>query len=89
MMRMKAQPVSQRSKGSAPTRATNVSLRAALVDEAKELGVNISLAAARGLEEAVKQARGERWLEENRRALDSSNEWMEANGLPLADLRLF
>ena len=51
--------------------------------------MNISLAAARGLEEAVKQARGERWLEENRRALDSSNEWMEANGLPLADLRLF
>ena len=77
------------SKPGAATRPTNLSLNAALVDEAKELGVNISLAAARGLEEAVKQARGERWLEENRSALDSSNEWMDANGLPLADLRLF
>ena len=71
------------------TRPTNVTLRAALVDEAKELGVNISLAAARGLENAVKEARAERWLEENRGALESSNEWMETNGLPLADLRLF
>lgn len=88
-MRMTAASISKHAKGSAPTRATNLSLRAALVDEAKELGVNISLAAARGLEEAVKQARAQRWLEENRAALDASNEWMEANGLPLADLRLF
>lgn len=77
------------SKRGAATRPTNLSLNASLVDEAKELGVNISLAAARGLEEAVKQARAERWLEDNRCALDSSNEWMEANGLPLVDLRLF
>lgn len=85
---MNAPSVRKHARGS-PARATNLSLNAALVDEAKELGVNISLAAAQGLEQAVKQARAERWLEENRRALESSNEWMEANGLPLADLRLF
>jgi antitoxin CcdA len=72
-----------------PRKATNVSLDAALVEEAKALGVNISLASARGLEQAVKEARGKRWLEENMVALESSNEWMEANGLPLADLHLF
>ena len=88
-MRMNIQSNSGRSKRGAVTRATNLSLSASLVDEAKSLGVNISLAAARGLEEAVAQARSERWLKENRSALDSSNEWMEANGLPLADLRLF
>ncbi len=71
------------------TRATNVSLDAALVEEAKELGVNISLASAWGLEQAVKEARGKRWLEENRAALDSYNAYVEASGLPLADLRLF
>ena len=87
-MRMKnAAPA--RAKLVGITRPTNVTLSASLVDEAKELGVNISLAAARGLEETVKQARSERWLEENRCALDSSNEWMEVNGLPLADLSLF
>jgi antitoxin CcdA len=88
-MRMDIQSSSNRSRRDAATRPTNLSLSAALVEEAKKLGVNISLAADRGLEEAVKKARAERWLEENRRELDSSNEWMEANGLPLADLRLF
>ena len=86
---MNASPFSKPLKGSAPTRATNLSLRAALVDEAKELGVNISLAAARGLEEAVKRARAERWLVENRAALDAYNEYVEKNGLPLEKLRLF
>ena len=71
------------------TKPTNVSLDAALVEEAKELGVNISLASARGLEDAVKEARSKRWLEENMAALDSYNEWVEANGLPLAKYRLF
>ncbi len=71
------------------TKPTNVSLDAALVEEAKELGVNISLASAWGLEHAVKEARGKRWLEENRTALESYNAYIEANGLPLADLRMF
>jgi antitoxin CcdA len=37
----------------------------------------------------VKKARAERWLEENMAALDSYNEWVEANGLPLEKYRLF
>jgi len=87
-MRMDAAHSSRRARAAA-TRPTNVSLDAALVDEAKALRINISLAAGRGLEQAVKQARSERWLEENRAALDSSNSWVEANGLPLANHRLF
>jgi antitoxin CcdA len=71
------------------SRATNISLNWALLEEARALGINISAAATSGLEQAVARKRAERWLEENRCALDSSNEWMEANGLPLADLRLF
>lgn len=71
------------------TKPTNVSLDAALVEEAKALGVNISLASARGLEEAVKKARGERWLEENMAALDAYNAYIAEHGLPLAKYRLF
>ena len=71
------------------TKPTNVSLDAALVEEAKELGVNVSLASAQGLEWAVGKARAERWLEENMEALESSNAWVEANGLLLAEYRLF
>lgn len=71
------------------TTPTNVSLDAALVAEAKELGVSISQASNRGLEESVKKARAERWLAENKAALESSNAWVEANGLPLEKHRQF
>lgn len=71
------------------TKPTNVSLDAALVEEAKELGVNISLASAWGLEQAVKKARAERWLEENREALNAYNAYVAEHGLPLAKYRLF
>ena len=71
------------------SRPTNVSLDTSLVEEAKALGVNISLASARGLEEAVKEARGKRWLEENMPALDAYNAYVEEHGLPLAKYRMF
>lgn len=71
------------------TTPTNVSLDAALVAEAKNLGVSISQASNLGLQEAVKTARAKRWLEENKAALDSSNAWVDANGLPLEKYRLF
>jgi antitoxin CcdA len=71
------------------TKATNVSLDRALVDEAKALGVNISVASAWGLERAVAEARRERWLKDNRAALESSNAYIASNGLPLSKHRLF
>jgi len=71
------------------TKPTNVSLDAALVQEAKALGINISQASSWGLEQAVKKARAEKWLKENQEALESSNRWMESNGLPLEKYRLF
>lgn len=80
--------IQSRSKRSS-TRPTNLSLNAALVDEAKEMGVNISLAATRGLEQAVAEARRERWTAENRSALDSYNSYVEKHGLPLEKSRLF
>lgn len=68
---------------------TNVSLDAELVAEARELGVNISQASEVGLTEAVKRARAERWLAENRSAIEASNAYVEAHGLPLKSYRLF
>jgi antitoxin CcdA len=66
-----------------------VTLDAALVAEAKELGVSISQASSRGLEQAVKQARAERWLEENKDSLDAYNTYLAEHGWPLAKYRLF
>ena len=81
--------ITRRPTREARTRPTNITLDAALVAEAKALGVNISLASAQGLEAAVKRARREQWLAKNADALESSNRWIEANGLPLAGHRAF
>jgi len=61
---------------------TNVSLPAALVAQATELGVNLSRACEQGLAEAVSEARQLKWLEENREAFEYWNRDLEENGLP-------
>jgi antitoxin CcdA len=33
--------------------------------------------------------RARQWLDENREALESSNDWVEKHGLPFAEFRLF
>jgi len=76
-------------KSTAAKRATNISLRSDLIDEAKRLDINISQACERGLEQQVAQRRAESWLEENREAIESSNLWVEKHGLPLARYRQF
>ncbi|WP_106640898.1 type II toxin-antitoxin system CcdA family antitoxin [Allosphingosinicella vermicomposti] len=70
-------------------RPTNVSLNAVRLAEARALGINISQACERGLVETIREKRAERWIEENKAALDSSNAFVEAHGLPLAGKRLF
>lgn len=77
------------AKIDSPKRATNVSLAADMVDDAKRLGVNVSEACQRGLAAEVKKAREAKWLEENQGALESSNAYVEKYGLPLARYRLF
>lgn len=68
---------------------TNISLDSDLLEEAKALGVNISRACERGLAEQVSEARAEYWLKENEQALESSNLFVEKNGLTLARHRQF
>ncbi len=74
---------------SATRKATNVTRGEALLKEAKELRINISQAAESGLAQAVAQKRAALWLESNRPALESSNEFVETNGLPLGRYRGF
>ncbi|MBS3927547.1 MAG: type II toxin-antitoxin system CcdA family antitoxin [Sphingomonadales bacterium] len=70
-------------------RSTNVSLAVDLVTEAKALDINLSRACEAGLEAALKEERGRRWIEENRAAAEASNAWVEKHGLPLARYRQF
>lgn len=70
-------------------RAANISLSSGVLDDARELGINISRACEVGLEAQIARVRRERWLAENKPALESSNAYAQANGLPLARLRQF
>lgn len=70
-------------------KATNVSLDEGLLAEAKLLRINVSQAAEAGLAQAVAARRAELWLAENREALESSNAYVEQNGLPLVAYRSF
>lgn len=70
-------------------RSTSMTLDAALLDEARALGINISRAAEAGLATAVKQARREAWQRENAEAIAATNAYIEEHGLPLADYRQF
>jgi len=74
---------------SAARRATNVSLPEDLLSEAKALQINISQAAEAGVAQAIARTRSERWLAENKEAIDSSNAFVEKHGLPLAKYRMF
>jgi len=70
-------------------RATNLSVDAALLDEARALRINLSQTFEEGLREAVRRGKTARWLEENRAALLAYNVWVAENGLPLAAYRQF
>lgn len=78
-----------RQGDAAPRKSTNLTLAAHLVAEAQLLEVNLSQAAEAGIAAEVARRRQERWLAENREALDSSNAYVEAHGLPLAPYRHF
>jgi antitoxin CcdA len=66
-------------------KATNVTLDQAMLEDAKALGINISQAAEAGVRAAVRAA----WIEENRDVIEEWNKWVEENGLPLEEYRMF
>ena len=67
-------------------RKTSLTLDATALDQAKELGINVSAVAEAALEAAVAQARQERWLEENAEAFAAQAEWHDRNDHPLAGI---
>lgn len=70
-------------------KATNVTIDAALLEHAKSLGINVSKASEEGLSRAVAARQEAIWLQSNQDALDSSNAYIDRNGIPLAKHRNF
>lgn len=73
----------------ASRKPTNLSIDSALLSEAKALNINLSRAAEDGLIAAVNEAKAQKWKAENSDAIESSNKYVEKNGLPLDKLRPF
>ena len=65
---------------------TSLTLDAATLEGARELGLNVSAVAEAALREAVREARRRKWLEENAEAFTAQAKWHSENGHPLADI---
>lgn len=86
---MNTAPASRRSAPTGPRKRTTMTIRPDYLADAKRLGITVSEAAERGLRDAIREAEAARWLAENGEAVAAANDWVETNGLPLADRRLF
>ena len=72
-----------------PKKATNITLSADVLCEAKALGINISQACDRFLRELVQQEQERRWQAENAEFIAAYNAGVEREGLPLDAWRNF
>jgi antitoxin CcdA len=73
----------------ASRRSTSLTLDRRLLNEARELGVNVSRAAEDGVALAIRAARARRWREENAAAIDDYNRFIDEHGVPLSEFRKF
>jgi antitoxin CcdA len=78
-----------RAKPDGHRKGVNLSISAALLNEAKALDVNLSRAAERGVALVIAEAKAEAWHRENQAAIEAYNELVAREGLPLADYRDF
>jgi antitoxin CcdA len=63
---------------SAPKKSANLSINADLLQQAKQLNINLSQALEQHLTEVVRQAQRNQWLAENQGALDDYNRRVES-----------
>lgn len=60
---------------------TNVTVNTQLLQEARRLKINLSATLERALETEVREARRKEWLENNKRAIQNTNAFVEEHGL--------
>jgi antitoxin CcdA len=62
-------------------KATNVTIRSDLLDEARALNINLSQEFESHLVEVERKHRAEQWLKDNRKAIEAYNRHIERDGL--------
>lgn len=68
---------------------TNVTLSESLLQEARQLKINLSQACERGLAAEVSETKRRKWLQENEAAINAWNAYVEEHDVPLAEYRQF
>ena len=74
---------------SAPKKSANLSINSDLLEKAKGQKINLSATLEQALEAQLKKVARETWLEENKEALNSLNEFADENGLFSDSFRKF
>jgi|TARA_A100001518_G_C1190868_1_gene36531 antitoxin CcdA len=64
----------------APKKAANLSINSDLLRRTRELNINLSATLERALKEELSQCEAQRWVEENRAAIKSYNDFVERHG---------
>lgn len=73
----------------AAKRPVNVSINSDLLAQARKLNINLSVTLEKELEQAVRMAQRDLWLEENKLAIEEYNRRIETKGLWSEGLRRF
>lgn len=73
----------------APKRPTNLSVNTDLLSKAKEMDINLSATLEQALVAALQQKQRERWLAENKAAIQIYNEQVEKYGVFSDSIRSF
>ena len=73
----------------APKKSANLSINADLLQQAKQLNINLSQTLEQHLAEIIRQAQRSQWLAENKNALDEYNRRIEKHGTFSDGLRRF
>lgn len=67
-------------------RKTSLTLDATALEDARNLGINVSAVADSALQRAVIEEKQRKWREENKEAFAKQAAWHERNGHPLAEI---
>jgi antitoxin CcdA len=73
----------------APKKPANLSINSDLLVKARELNINLSAALEKALIERLKQKQRELWREQNAKAIQAYNRFVEAQGVFSDELRSF
>lgn len=70
-------------------KSTSMTLDREVLEEARQLGINISKAAEGGVIAAIRTERSRIWKQENAGAIADYNAFVEKTGVPLSEFRKF